>query len=69
MMSDLKATIEQVGQPYYDKPVYAMERASVIEKSVRAAFGRAGPRPILLRHERITLRWLKPDGKGGLVPR
>lgn len=27
------------------------------------------PMPLLVRYDRIALRWMKPDGKGGLVPR
>lgn len=27
------------------------------------------PKPILLRYERINLRWMKPDGHGGLIPK
>jgi len=26
-------------------------------------------KPILADHERVKLRWMKPDGKGGLTPR
>jgi len=27
------------------------------------------PRPVVLRYERVRLRWMVPDGKGGLKPR
>lgn len=59
------------GQKYVDRPVVALPvLRSVLELSVSAAFGNEKPlTPIVVRHERIRLRWMKPDGKGGLVPK
>jgi hypothetical protein len=63
------------GQSYYDEPVYAIpkrETRDLIRDAVESAFGGPGYRPrkpIVVGHERVRLRWMKPDGKGGLVPR
>jgi hypothetical protein len=62
------------GQSCYYEPVYATiphvsdlpcAKASTLEKSVSACF----PDWMVGCYERVTLRWMKPDGKGGLVPR
>ena len=70
-MSDLKTTITNDGQQYVDDPIVVRQKTpSTIEWSVAAAFGQ--PRvhlPITIGHERVQLRWMKPDGKGGLVPK
>lgn len=72
MMRRLRNAIKYEGQAYYDKPVVAEPTRDEIRNSVRAALsgGKAEePQPLLLGHERVRLRWLKPDGKGGLVPK
>lgn len=74
-MSDLKTHIAKPGQKYLDEPVYVLpkqEPFDVMKASIALALGGEMPKakpPILVRHERVTLRWMKPDGKGGLVPR
>lgn len=67
--------LERDGQPFYDDPIYAelkKENFSEIRLSVSAAFNGGHPelpKRLLLRYQRINLRWMTPDGKGGLVPR
>ena len=77
-MSDLKTTITKDGQRYVDEPVLVQpkrEARSRLSHAVQAALDPQGqyaerPRaPITVGHERVLLRWMKPDGKGGLVPR
>lgn len=73
MSSALKTTIED-GQPYYDKPVIAAPKIlnKPLDMAVSAALngGKAKiPPRITLGHQRVRLRWMKPDGKGRLVPR
>lgn len=63
--------ITREGQKFFDEPVF-------IEHTVRTAIAdavtrisrRRLPRIETLDHyERVPLRWMKPDGKGGIVPR
>ena len=69
-MEALITTIKREGQQFVYEPVYAKPKAvSAIEASVAYAFERQLPQPILVRHERVRLRWMKPDGKGRLKPR
>lgn len=76
----LRPFVTTDGQAYVDEPVYVApkpEAVSVIALSVAEAFNpRPGAlshkqtlQPILVHHERVRLRWMKPNGKGGLVPR
>ena len=70
-MDNLTLGIEREGQQYVDEPVKVRpQQRSAIELSVAAAFGnKGGPQTITIGHQRVRLRWMKPDGKGGLVPR
>ena len=69
-MSELKPTVTRDGQRYMDEAVYAMpKRAKPIDVAVAQAFNRQPPQPIVVDYNRVRLRWMKPDGKGGLVPR
>ena len=70
-MSELKTVITKDGQRYVDEPVLVRpKRPSALEHSIASAFGRpTAPASIVLGHERVFLRWMKPDGRGGLVPR
>lgn len=73
-----RTAITKDGQRYVDEPVYShlrMDQHSSIAHAVSAAFNGgvsklaiAGPR-VLLGYQRVCLRWMKPDGNGGLVPR
>lgn len=87
MDTDIRTSVQFVGQPYVDKPIYAApnpDRVTPIAEALADIFGNARwlrnelgvPKrvrvdipQILLRHERTQLKWMKPDGKGGLVPR
>lgn len=71
MKGPIKTTIHE-GQTYYDETVLAKPRADLrtpIADSVATIFGSHQPTPIVVGHNRIRLRWVKPDGKGGVVPR
>ena len=68
----VKDKITKEGQEYVDDPVYTFPKPkSAISRAVSHALdpNAPPPKPILLGHERVTLRWMKPDGKGGLVPK
>lgn len=66
----LQTTIDRDGQSYVDDPVYAFPKMPTpVESAVAAAFEREMPRPITVGHERVRLRWMKPDGHGGVIPR
>lgn len=70
-MSEIKTVIEHDGQPYVDDPIYAHPKpVSAMEGSIGAAFNNLRKqKAIVTGYERVKLRWLKPDGKGGLIPR
>ena len=74
-MSILRPTIEKDGQKYVDEPVYVMPKTDGrdrVREAVEEAFGGPGfqmRKPIVVRHDRVYLSWMKPDGKGGLEPR
>jgi hypothetical protein len=55
------------GDPYVDEPIVAMPKR--LSTAVAVAFRHRAPKPITVGHERVMLRWMKPDGNGGLVPR
>lgn len=72
---NLKTSITD-GQRYYDEPVYDELRANPLALAVNAAFSPVQGVPrvasrirILSHYNRVRLRWMKPDGRGGLVPR
>lgn len=79
MAHPLKTTITKDAQRYVDEPVYVNPKVekgpSILELSVAAAFnGGQVPharsrKPILVGYERVRLRWVTPDGKGGLKER
>jgi hypothetical protein len=73
-MKTLKTSIDHDGQPFYDEPVYReVSRANPLALALSRAL--PGCRKVqeviqeLSHHERVWLRWMRPDGKGGLVPR
>lgn len=61
------------GQAVFNHPVYVYPRKDLsgpIAQSVAAAFkSRVVLSPIPVDVEQVSLRWMKPDGNGGLVPR
>lgn len=77
-MSELKTTITHDGQRYVDEPIVVhpkSEPGAWLRAAVQAALDPKGffaerPRePIVIGHERVQLRWMTPDGHGGLKPR
>ena len=69
--------VEKEGQRYVDEPVYVEPRVDknfILQASIAAIFSKQPmhfelPKPILVGHNRVRLRWMEPDGKGGLKPR
>lgn len=58
------------GQTFYDQPVYLNTKPlGQIEQAVATAFRHELPQALFAGYEHVTLRWLKPDGKGGFAPR
>lgn len=67
-----KTTIAHIGQGSVDEPIYSeRNQVSMIGNAVRAAFNSPPDRRprIVLGYQTVRLRWMKPDGRGGLVPR
>ena len=70
MTNKLKITIEHEGQGYVHEPVYCDPLPiSELDRHMAVIFKRKLPEPILIAYQKVNLRWMKPDGKGGLVPR
>lgn len=69
----LRPKVEYDGQPYFDEPIYRYIKHALtdMQTAVRQVFGHHIPEPIriLERYEHTKLRWMKPDGNGGLTPR
>lgn len=63
-------SIDREGQKFADIPIRIRPKKmpSVMELSVALSCGRRPeiPKPIVVGHERVQLRWMEPDGKGGL---
>ena len=73
MINQIKTTLRD-GQKFVDDPVYVYPRYDLctpLTESVAAIFGTQGTlsRPLLTHYERTRLRWMRPDGNGGLIPR
>ena len=68
MRQPLKTDVERHGQAYVDEPILVHPKITPLGAEVMKAFGRAPPKPVTIGHDRVRLRWMKPDGKGGLVP-
>lgn len=72
MELEQKPIITKVGQRFADYPIYVRpKKIGAITQSVQSIFNPQSPlpRPIMVGYERVELRWMKPDGKGGLIPR
>ncbi len=67
----LKTTISHDGQRYVDEPITVKQKSDPVELAVEGAFSAVPPRRrvVVTGHQRVRLRWMKPDGKGGLVPK
>lgn len=64
------------GAPYVDEPVYDTHRpkpelVSPIALGICDAYRLPTVKPIneLVGHQRTRFRWMRPDGKGGLIPK
>lgn len=83
-MKRILTGIEREGQPYIDEPVMALvSNASPLALAVNTAVltlatpGKQAPRGPRIRprveeldhYKRTPLRWVKPDGAGGFVPK
>ena len=67
-MKPIKTRIERDGQKYmHDEIVLRPKPIATIDKSLRKAFGAPIPQPVTIGHELYFLRWMKPDGRGGLI--
>lgn len=72
----LRTKVTKDGQRFVDEPIQIQPKASAMPSqigvAVAKAFGEERPKlpePVTVGHERVELRWIKPDGKGGLVPK
>lgn len=69
-MKSIKTGITSDSQRFYDEPINVLPiRISALEMSIANIFKRALPKPICTGHNRVQLRWMTPDGHGGLVPK
>lgn len=70
MDRSIKAGISSTKQRYFDEPVFARPKnLSTIEAATAELCKRPLPRSFVVGYDRVQLRWMKPDGRGGLVPR
>jgi len=75
MTKKLRTNISHNSQKFVDQPVYAVpkkELTSIIARSISKAINHDVDRtqkPVIVGHERVELRWMEPDGKGGLKPK
>lgn len=77
-LAPLKLTLQD-GDEYVDDQVPATRskrsvRVAVLKPqaasvAVRSAFSSAPPSDIVVRYERVRLKWMRPDDKGGFEPR
>lgn len=71
----VRTSVDYEGQPYVDEPIITYPNSqftSPIAESVSAAFNGGVPDiplPIQTGWQMVRLKWMKPDGKGGLIPR
>lgn len=66
----LRTSILREGQERIDEPQYAEARAVPLAHSIASAFGREIPPAVRVfeGYAPVHFQWMKPDGKGGLVP-
>lgn len=72
MMNNLPIlTTVKDGQSYVDEPVYDTINLLPAVNPVRKALGLFTLTPVqmLIAYNHVKLRWMKPDGNGGVVPR
>lgn len=66
----LRTVIAREGQPVVDEPRYSTTHALPVAHGIASAFGREIPQAVQVfeGYDSTRLRWMKPDGKGGLEP-
>ena len=71
MSEPIKTNITHVGQPYVDEPAvyYDPLPISQLDRHMAVIFKRKLPERIIAVYQKVNLRWMKPDGNGGLIPR
>jgi len=67
----LQTCIKREGQKRIDDPQYSATHALPLAHGIAAAFGREIPQTVQVfeGYDSTRLRWMKPDGKGGLEPK
>ena len=71
-MKVIRTEIEKEGQRYVDSAVmHEVSRPNQLAATLAALVNGKALRTIeeLSHYERTPLRWMKPDGKGGLIPK
>ena len=71
-MTRLRTRVAHEGQKFVDEPIEGeVSTARPMASAVAQALGGAATRRITttVGHERVWFRWMKGDGKGGLIPR
>ena len=75
----VETEVKKEGQEYYDRPIYLKNKPELrdvpptpVAAAIAGAFG-GELRKVVVRVpnkvRRTRLRWMKPDGRGGLVPK
>lgn len=66
-----RTRIAHVGQKFYDAPIEKAVMPTAAAQAVAEAISAEAPKPMLVTvgFKRVWLRWMRPDGKGGLNPR
>lgn len=66
----LRTKVKNDAQRFVDEPVYVepnKDAVSIIARSISFALNGADktPKRLLVAYDRVALRWIDPDGKGG----
>lgn len=68
--ADTKPRVMVEGQGYVDEPMMLLPKTrSYLSMAVGDLFGSRPARELCAGFNRIRLRWMKPDGHGGLTPK
>lgn len=67
---EIQTEIMHEGQQYLDTPVYVQPKyENMLSICIQSAYGNFQVKPpLLVGYERAKLKWMKPDGSGGLKP-
>lgn len=70
-MKPIITEVTRVGQPYFDDPIFDRIPPKAMVNAIITAFGGAPLRvvKIVIAYQHTKLRWMRPNGKGRLVPR